>query len=73
LVTAGTERERKILAADSCRGSAARAVKASQPDPQEKHGEYEMKPTCQRVAATDRKHESRVVSEDGSGRRGEES
>ena len=26
--------ERKILAADSCRGSAARAMQASQPDPQ---------------------------------------
>jgi hypothetical protein len=38
LVTADAEGERKILAADSCRGSAGRAVKASQPDPQEKHG-----------------------------------
>jgi hypothetical protein len=29
LVTAGTGVERKILAADSCRGSAARAMQAS--------------------------------------------
>jgi hypothetical protein len=29
LVTAGTRVERKILAADSCRGSAARAMQAS--------------------------------------------
>ena len=63
--------ERKILAADSSRVSAARAMRASQPDPQRSVVEckearwwYEMQQTCQRVAATDRKHESRVRNED---------
>ena len=46
-------------------------MRASQPDPQGSTVEfdeagrwYEMQQTCQRVAATDRKHESRVRSED---------
>lgn len=63
--------ERKILAADSGRDSAARAMRTSQPDPQRSIVEceearlwYEMQQTCQRVAATDRKHESRVRNED---------
>lgn len=72
LVTAGTRVERKILAADSGRDSAARAMRTSQPDPQrsivvecgEARWWYEMQQTCQRVAATDRKHESRVRNED---------
>ena len=64
---------RKILAADadSCRDSAMTPVKASQSDPQrstvvfeESEGrEHAMKQTGQRITATDRKHESRVVSE----------
>jgi hypothetical protein len=34
-------RGRKILATDSCRGSAARAMQASQPDPQRSTVEFE--------------------------------
>jgi hypothetical protein len=84
LVAVNAKGVRKILAADadSCRESAARAVKTSQSDPQRRtvvfeeseRREHAMKQTRQRVAATDRKYESRVVSEYRiwCGRRGDE-
>ena len=40
--------ERKILAADSCRGPAARAMQASQPDPQRSTVEFKEASRCQR-------------------------